>query len=342
MNSPRSSAPDQRIGGNDKTDIDEKRVAQFLRDPQSYPEPTSQVEVKETHLSCVYLTDDFVYKLKKALRYDYLDFSTPGARLRNCETEVAINSELAPEVYQGVVTLAEDQDAGLNLQGRGRALDYLVKMRRLPDDDNLEYQLAQNGPDPDKVSAAARRLARFYMSHAVDGPVRPESLQSDLEARVEELNSLPVDCGNDLSQLRDATLALLRDNWQVVGDRRLKDVHGDLRPQHVYLGPEPVFIDRLEFNARLRLMDPLEELSFFAMECERHGNRWVGERFIGVYLELAGETRAQPLIALYTGYRALLWAVLSARHLDRNDHRKPWADISREYLRLGLKTATNP
>jgi aminoglycoside phosphotransferase family enzyme len=272
----------------------EDRCRKFLGKPDNYPEPTSGVEVRETHLSCVFLTDDFVYKLKKPLRYDYLDFSTPEARLRNCETEVEINSELAPKVYQGVVTLADDERDGLNLRGKGRALDYLVKMRRLPDDLNLEAQLGHVGPDPDQVTLAARRLARFYVSHPLDGPVDPGTLKRAVEDRVEELGRLPVDCADELTRLRDGLLRRLHDNWQDVSKRRRRDVHGDLRPQHVYLGRKPVFIDRLEFNSGLRLMDPLEELSFFAMECERLGARWIGERFIEVYREMAEETGQDP------------------------------------------------
>lgn len=116
----------------------------FLSRPESYPEPTSGVELRETHLSCVFLTDEHVYKLKKPLCYDFLDFSTLEARRRNCETEVRLNSELAPSIYEGVVTLAEDLRDGFNLKGAGRPIEYLVKMRRLPDEWNLEARLEED------------------------------------------------------------------------------------------------------------------------------------------------------------------------------------------------------
>ena len=290
----------------------------------------------ETHLSRVFLTDSFVYKLKKPLRYDFLDFTTLEARLRNCETEVLINSELAPDVYQGVITLARNAGEGFNLAGRGQPVDYLVKMRRLPENRNLEVQMADATLNPADIDGSARRLAQFYADHPVDGRVRVRAFEDKVRDYADELRNLPVDTGDRLDKLEQGVLILLADNSQVLAARRCRDVHGDLRPEHVYPGPQPVFLDRLEFNASLRLMDPLEELSFFAMECRRMDCGWVGERFLEVYREVTGDSPPDSLVAIYTGYRALLWAVLKARHLERDDHRKPWADMAREYLDLGL------
>ncbi|WP_404364187.1 hypothetical protein [Marinobacter sp.] len=315
----------------------ERKIMEFLSRPDSYPEGTGRVEIRETHLSRVYLTDRFVYKLKKPLRYDFLDFTTPEARLHNCETEVLINSELAPDVYQGVVTLAENAREGLNLEGRGRPLDYLVKMRRLPEDRNLEVQMAEGHLDPKDIDRAARRLAHFYAERPVHGPVQAEKLEKKVGEHAAELRGLPVDTGGRLDKLERGLLARLEDHRQDLASRRRVDVHGDLRPEHVYPGEKPAFLDRLEFDAGLRLMDPLEELCFFAMECRRQGNAWVGERFIEVYQQVTGDSAPDSLVAIYTGYRALLWSLLKARHLERNDHRKPWGDKARQYLDLGLQ-----
>ncbi|MDX1634266.1 MAG: hypothetical protein R3280_06500 [Marinobacter sp.] len=311
-------------------------ITDFLEEPDNYPEPTGKVTVKDTHLSRVFLTDDYVYKLKKSLRYDFLDFSSLQARLRNCETEVVINSELAPSVYQGVVVLAQGGSGGFELGGSGEPVDYLVKMRRLPDSANLEAQLEDGGPDRAEVDAAATRLARFYRDRPVAGGVDPEHYRSLCRERRDELRDLPLSPGDDLDRLHDRLQRALRDHGDALARRHRVDVHGDLRPQHVYLGEDPVFIDRLEFNSELRLLDPVEELVFFQLECQRLSHGWVGERFLRTYCELSGDQPPQWLPGLYQGYRGLLWALLSARHLERNDTRKPWAEIARDYLRRGL------
>ncbi|WP_139232979.1 hypothetical protein [Halomonas korlensis] len=312
-------------------------VIHFLQQPKSYPEPTSQVELRETHLSCVFLTDQWVYKLKKPLRYDFLDFSTPEVRRRNCETEVRLNSELAPSIYEGVVTLAEDPEDGLNLEGRGRPIETLVKMRRLPDEGNLEARLEEDRVEAQDVNKAARQLARFYAGRQARGRVRVDDIEEKVGEWLKELAALPVDVGDELTALGDALFQRLRSMRRQLEQRYRADVHGDLRPEHVYLGNEPVFLDRLEFNPELRLMDPVEELSFFAMECERRNAAWIGRQFLDAYREETGDPAPEPLVALYTAYRALLWAVLSARHLEREDHRKPWSLITRDYLQRGLR-----
>lgn len=310
-------------------------VLDFLRRPDHYPEPTHAVDVIETHLSWVFLTDDYVYKLKKPLRYDYLDFSTPRQRQRNCETEVRINSELAPDVYLGVITLAEDPLEGLNLDGRGRPVDYLVKMCRLSARMNLRDQLDRKAVDSAEVVRAAQRLTEFYVTRRPDGPVSPERLRQSTQRLYQELNELPVDTGGDALALRNALSAAIDIHWDVLAARVRVEAHGDLRPQHIYLGREPLFIDRLEFNAEFRRMDPLEELAFLSLECERLGGAWVGERFIEAYVDRVGDHISESLLSLYKGYRALMWAVLTARHLARDDTRKPWADIARTYVSLG-------
>ncbi|MBS9403426.1 hypothetical protein KG088_07280 [Halomonas sp. TRM85114] len=312
-------------------------VVRFLSCPESYPEPTSEVELRETHLSCVFLTDESVYKLKKPLRYDFLDFSTLEARRRNCETEVRLNAELAPSIYEGVVTLAEDPHDGLNLEGRGEPIETLVKMRRLPDEWNLENRLGEDRVRARDVKKAARQLARFYAGQDAKRRVKADDIEDKVGECLEELADLPVDVDEEMTALGVALREALRSQRQPLEQRHQLDVHGDLRPEHVYLGEEPVFIDRLEFDPELRLMDPLEELSFFAMECERRDGGWIGSQFLDVYREETGDPAPEALVALYTAYRALLWAVLAARHLEREDHRKPWGRITRDYLRRGLR-----
>lgn len=314
-----------------------EEITALLEDPASYPEPTTRVTIKDTHLSRVFLTDDYVYKLKRPLRYDFLDFSSRRARLRNCETEVVINSELAPAVYQGVVTVVRDSQGRLCLDGDGEPVDYLVKMRRLPDAINLEAQLEDSGPDPDEVDRAAAKLAHFYRQRPVDGGVDPDHYRAHVDELHDELQQLPLEPGGNLDRLQVRLQAELAEHGGELARRHRVDVHGDLRPQHVYLGEQPVFIDRLEFNSELRLLDPVEELVFFQMECQRRGHAWVGDRFLEIYQEVCGDRLPGWLPGLYQGYRGLLWAVLSARHLARDDHRKPWADIARDYVRRGLE-----
>ena len=110
----------------------------FLCRPEAYASRPTRVELKETHMSCLFLTDRHVWKLKKPARYDYLDFSTVEARKADCELEVELNRRLAPDVYLGVVPLVSDPHGRMHIGGEGRIIDWLVVMRRLPEDRMLD------------------------------------------------------------------------------------------------------------------------------------------------------------------------------------------------------------
>src|SRR5262249_4067578 len=119
----------------------EQKIA-FLSRPEAYPEPTRRVEMKETHMSWVFLTDTKAWKLKKPVRYDFLDFSTREARRRDCEEELRLNRRLAPDVYYGIAPLTIDPQGGMRLAGAGETIDWLVRMRRLPADRMLDWAIA--------------------------------------------------------------------------------------------------------------------------------------------------------------------------------------------------------
>ena len=310
------------------------RVA-FLCRPDTYPGPPARVEAIETRLSWVFLTPTHAWKLKKPLRYDHIDFSFPGARHADCEAEVRLNAALAPGVYLGVVTLTRSGDGRLALGGEGTPIDWLVQMRRLPGAQCLEAQARLGRVDPDGVARAAVALARFYADARRFQPATVDELDKTILDTAAELRCLPppVASGND--RLTRALVHWLRDHAELVTARARVDAHGDLRPQHVYLGEQALIIDRLTYSRSLRILDPVEELAFLDLECARLGVAWVGPRFRAAYTEATGDRPAPLLEAFYRARRAQLWALLSGRHLLRGGSDRPWRTLSLTYLELG-------
>src|SRR4030066_84923 len=125
----------------------EAKVA-FLRHPQTYPEKPSRIETIETHMSWVFLTPQHAFKLKKPVRYDYLDFSTVAARKKNCEEERRLNQRPAPGVYLNVIPLTLGSDGAMRLGEPGEILDWLVMMRRLPALQMLDRLIRQQALEP--------------------------------------------------------------------------------------------------------------------------------------------------------------------------------------------------
>ncbi len=303
----------------------------FLTDPASYPEKPQSVEVRETHMAWVFLTDTHAYKLKKPVRFSFLDYTTLDARGCMCAREVELNRRLAPWVYLGVLTLVRRSDGTLALRSKSpcetsgfEALDYLVKMRRLPSEGLLDQAIANEIVSPGRLKEAAELIANFYADLPVVGLLQA-SYASELVADA-ELNRSAVrwslEPGSEprVERIVHLLRAFVRKEHALLEERskRLVEGHGDLRPEHIYLGPPPAVIDCIEFSRSFRINDPLDELCFLAMECERLEARAVGETFVDAYCKAGDEKPPAKLLAFYKARRALLRARLSLAHLEEN------------------------
>jgi aminoglycoside phosphotransferase family enzyme len=294
----------------------------FLLRAAAYCDGSKSVEAIETHFAWVFLTQRFAYKLKKPIRCRDVDFTTLAGRRANCELEIALNRRLAEDVYIGVVPLVRGA-RGLALEEDGEPVEWLVKMHRLPRDRMLD-QVAARGPVAeadlvpviDKLGAFYRRAVRAPW----DGPTYRQQLVQQIERYVSELNA--SDLGMNRAHVDAAARSLLRfirEHAALLDARiaagRVVDAHGDLRPEHVYLAAVPQIIDCLEFSARLRLLDTVEEVAFLALECERLGNRGLAGQLAELY-ERRCEDRVEPALwRFYRSCRALVRALLSAWHL---------------------------
>lgn len=321
----------------------------FLRRPDSYGERPARVEVKESHMSWVFLTERRAYKLKKPVRYTYLDFGTIEARRRNCEAEVRLNRRLAPDAYRGVVALTVEASGALRLGDGGAVCDWLVEMVRMPAEKTLDAKIELGAVDDDEIRSLAGALVRFYAAaeripmKAVDYRRR---FERDLAENRRELSrpefGLPAEPTLRVSAAQRRFLearAGLLDARAESG--RIVEAHGDLRPEHIYLGHPPTIMDCLEFNRELRLLDPLDELAYLTLECRRLGMPRVGRMVLEFYEEQSRDHPERALNDFYASFRAMLRAKLAIWHLDDGEieDRDKWCGRARAYLRLACEHA---
>lgn len=320
----------------------------FLRQPGAYPERPGQVTAIETHMSWVFLTERHAYKLKKPVRWEFLDFSTIVARRRDCEAELRLNRRLAADVYLDVVPLTADAGR-LALAGKGAVADWLVKMRRLPRECMLDSLLARGGMRSADLQPLIALLARFY---AAAGAVRDDaeaylrrlrmSAQANAAALTAHPHRLPAE---RVGAILAAQMALLEREPELfrqrVRDGRIVEGHGDLRPEHVCLEAAPVIIDCLEFNRDFRILDCADELAFLALECERLGSEVLAEAIFDLYGEASGDRPPQRLVDFYKSCRACLRAKLALWHLRDGEAvaADGWVALARDYLALAEKYA---
>ncbi|MFZ2650308.1 MAG: hypothetical protein WA210_09400, partial [Burkholderiaceae bacterium] len=263
----------------------------FLRSYAAPPGSKSALECVETHMSWVFFAGERVLKLKKPVRFPFLDFSTLGAREFYCREELRLNSRLAPGVYLGLLALqAEDGELTLvpaqRLPAPGKTVDWLVSMRRLPAQHQLQRRIVDARVRAQDIDALVAVLAAFYR-HAPEAGVTPQEylagFQREQAANREVLLRPQFELRGVASALERFDTAL-RFHASLLGERATRghvvDGHGDLRPEHVWLLVPPVVIDCLEFNAALRQVDPFMEVAFLALECEMAGAPWIGPRLL--------------------------------------------------------------
>lgn len=316
----------------------------FLSRPEIYPDVSTTVEVVETHMSWVFLSSRLAHKLKKPVHYAFLDFRTLESRRRNCHEEVRLNRRLAPAVYIGAVPLSLDGTGRLTLDGEGEVVDWLVRMNRLPADNMLDHAIAGGGPDPTDLTAVVGLLAQFYgRAESVELGVvefRDRLAATAAENRTELLApefDLPA---GRIDSICDALERMLA-NGAPIFEKRIAggfivEGHGDLKPEHIYLGPQPAIIDCLEFNRDFRILDQVDELAYLAVECERMGSADTGKSILEGCCGLLHDHPPVALIDFYKAHRALLRARLAIAHLRDEDVREPgkWRPRALEFLDL--------
>lgn len=316
----------------------------LLSDPRSYPEKPPRIRTVETHMSYVFLTPAHAYKLKKPVRYDFLDFSTLASREWNCREEVRLNRPLAPGVYLAVVPLAVKAGQA-RLESDGAPADWLVKMRRLPAGRMLHNVITAGRLRESDIRRLADVLVSFYRAAppVVMGGAAYRAGFERMIARNREALSAPRYAlpAGVVARVHDALSDRLATAPQMFDrraqDGRIVEGHGDLRPEHVCLeAARPIVFDRLEFNRAFRLLDPVEELGFLSMECRRLGEPAVGRILLGAYRALTGDRPPAALVRFYKAHRACIRARLAVLHTAELERARwpRWLRKGGEYLRL--------
>lgn len=323
--------------------IDLAEKIAFLKQPASYPDVLAPLEFVETHMAWIFLAGNFAYKLKKPVKFDYLDFSTLDLRRVDCLREVSLNRRLAPGVYLGVVPLSVAPDGALRLGPGGEVVDWLVHMRRLPSEKMLDVRLRGEGVTEREARMVGVFLSEFYVAQphfdiSPDAYVRRfrRSIRANFQVLRQTAYGLPRRL---VAELAERQMTFLREHSELFDTRvhmsRVVEGHGDLRPEHVCLEEPPVIFDCLEFCRSFRVQDAADELSFLAMECELLGSTEVGNWIFDTYSERTRDFPPADLVDFYKTYRACLRAKLAIRHLDDEEaDDAKWIARATSYLHL--------
>ncbi len=334
------------------TATDQSGVIEFLSRPGTICPGTP--EKIETHISLIFLGPERVFKLKRAVAFPYLDFSTADKRRRACEAEVSINRRTAPDLYRGVAAVTQEADGGLAINGAGEAVDWLVEMNRF-DQDGLLDRLARRGKLNKRLMGdIAECIAAF---HAAAEPAKDfggrEGMQAIITGNREvfaEYGPGVVD-GDKMARLFDDTMAALDSVSGLLEERReegfVRQCHGDLHLRNVVMiAGRPVLFDAIEFNDAISHIDVLYDLAFLLMDLDRGRLRRLANIAFNRYLDVTGDVAGLPALPLFMSVRAAIRAHVSAAMVGTVDGEKSAADdLRREacaYLDMALDYLAPP
>lgn len=277
----------------------------------TFPAPCHNPELKETHISWVILCDDTVFKIKKPLKYSFLDFSTIEQRRHYCEREVVLNNRLTRGVYIDVVPI-QRTSSGFSIGGsQGEVVDYAVRMHKLDNDRRMDVLLRSGQVTEDHIHALARQMVAFHKEAVIVYPKDPLDIQSKFNDIEGQRAFIGKELGGRYADLLDDTVR--RSDKFVSGNKRLledrvedgfhRDGHGDLHSRNIFLLDEPVIFDCIEFNDDYRQVDVLNEVAFLCMDLDAFGRWDLARMFMADYTSEFSAISGARDVALFNYYK---------------------------------------
>jgi len=290
--------------------------------PRVFPHAVSDLRLVETYISWIVLTGELAYKVKKPVRFEFIDSSTLERRRMLCEEELRLNRRLAPDIYIDVVPLTRERD-GLGIAGSGPTVEYAVRMRQFAPANELANQLGAGGASADELATLGARIAEFHRGVSIAGA---ESPYGDYDAVREQILGnigvlLAALSGQEdvrgLGRLTDWTHAALAKFEPLLRLRKasgaVRECHGDLHARNIvrWHGAWTPF-DCLEFEPSLRWIDVMSDVAFLFMDLLAHERADLAFAFLDRYLEDTGDYEGLRLLPFYAVYRALVRAKVDA------------------------------
>ncbi|MGK7369303.1 MAG: hypothetical protein ACNS64_03740, partial [Candidatus Halalkalibacterium sp. M3_1C_030] len=331
------------------------KLLQFLKDPESYKHAPQSVEHIQTHISHVFIADPFVYKFKKPVNFEFLDFSTLDKREHYCHREVELNRRLCDDIYLGVVPVRKEINSfRIEGDGSGDIVEYAVKMKKLSEECFLHYYIERDELSNEHLDRIADKLSSFYKEQDTGKEIKQWGSIEKIKYNTDEnFRQTKPFIGDTIDETSYKAILKYTDDYyryfDFLFDRRIQndcivDGHGDLHLEHIHLTPEKVRIyDCIEFNDRFRYGDTAADLAFLAMDLDFNGC-WKEERYF--MQQMADKLNDSDLLLhvdFYKCYRAYVKGKVKSLQSEEEEvedaDRKKARKRARDYFDLSLRYA---
>jgi aminoglycoside phosphotransferase family enzyme len=292
---------------------DQKQVIEALMKPEAYNgKETGQIELKQTHISWVFLTTKFVYKVKKAVNFGFLDFSTLEKRRCFCEKELELNRRLCGDMYLEVVSV--NKSDRIRVGGEGETVEYAVKMKRIPEQKIMTRLLEEDKVDKPLVDRMAKIIAEFHQKAETGNrigkfgslPMIETNWKENFEQSKEFINkTIPAE---NYGLIREKIAAFMKENAEFfakrVPEKRVRECHGDIHSGNIFVADKIYIFDAIEFNERFRFCDVASDVAFLAMDLDFKDRKDLSDYFVDRYVNYSGDNELEKLLQFYKCYRA--------------------------------------
>jgi len=322
-------------------------LVKALLKPEAYPEAAGKIELVQTQMSFVFLTEEFVYKVKKAVDLGYLDYTTLEKRRFYCQKEVELNRRLCPEAYLGVVPITRD-DGAIRVGGRGETIEYAVRMRRLPQEKMMNVLLANNRVSVEMITGVAQKLAAFHQEAETSAEISAfGEIKAITRNTDENFDQTEKYIGKTISKdnyhrIKEYTDSFVEQNAPLFNKRikegRIRDCHGDLHAAHICFADGICIYDCIEFNDRFRYCDVASEMAFLAMDLDHYGRADLSRSLVKTYVDESGDKELLELLGFYKCYRAYVRGKVEGFKLDdpyiSKEEKKQTLEVAASYFDL--------
>jgi len=292
---------------------------------QAYPHKPQKIELVQTQMSFIFLTGEYVYKVKKPVNLGYLDYTTLEKRHFFCYQELELNRRLCPSAYLAVVPVIEVKGE-LRIESEGKAIEYAVKMRQLPQDRMMDVLLPRSQVTREMVAKVAQKLVDFHQkaetNQEIDAFGRLDVIRHNCDenfAQTEKYIGLTIFRAK-YERIKGYTDNFIENNADLFDKRvregRIKDCHGDLHAAHVCFTDDICIYDCIEFNDRFRYSDVASEVAFLAMDLDHYQQAGLSRHLVNTYVGLSHDEEILKLLDFYKCYRAYVRGKVESFKLD--------------------------
>lgn len=332
LSNPNNQSERTRSTGNESSKLGDiltvqKQVVEALMNPEAYDEDPGQIELIQTHISFVFLTRNFVYKVKKAVDLGFLDFTTLAKRRLFCKKELELNRRLCGDMYLSVVPINKSDI--IKIEGEGETVEYAVKMKRMPQERMMSKLLERNKVDSKLVDRIAKIISNFHSKAETNRRVREfgslSMIGTNWKENFEQTQEFVGETISlkDLKLIRERIDGFMKRNASFFGKRvaegRARDCHGDIHSGNIFVTERIYIFDAIEFNERFRYSDIASDIAFLAMDLDFKERSDLSDFFVKRYVNYSGDQELMKLLPFYKCYRAYVRGkVVSFKFKDPN------------------------